>query len=67
MTTKKSKVPSAALMVGAAAGVPVGQIVVQAAQEFGVGMGPATATLAGTLISLLFGYFAPGGRKGDAR
>lgn len=64
---KQSKVPSTALLVGTVAGVPVGQVVVQAAQEFGVQMGPASATLLGTLISLAFAYFSPGGRKGDAR
>lgn len=54
-------------MVGALAGVPVGQVIVQAAQEFGVQVGPASASLAATLLSLAFAYFARGGRKGEAQ
>lgn len=64
---KRSGRPSTALVVGTVAGVPVGQMIVQAAQEFGVQMGPASASLLGTLLSLAFAYWAPGGRKGDAR
>jgi hypothetical protein len=62
----RSKVPSAAIMVGGAVGVPVGQIAVQAAQEFGVQVGPATASLAATLLSLAVAYFTRGGRKGES-
>lgn len=65
MASKRSKKPSPAVVVGAAAGVPVGQIVVQAAQELGADIGPGTAALAATLISTVFAYFAKGGRAGD--
>lgn len=65
--SQRSKAPSMAVTVGTVAGIPVGQIVVQSAQEFGLEIGPATASLVSILLSALFAYFAPGGRRGDAR
>lgn len=62
----RKRIPSQAVMVGTVAGGGIGQIIVQAAQEFGVGMGPATASIATILLSLAFGYFSRGGRKGEA-
>lgn len=66
MASKRSRAPSQAVVVGAVAGVPVGQVIVQAAQELGADIGPGTASLAATLLSLAFAYFARGGRKGES-
>lgn len=62
----RKRVPSRALLVGGLVGAPIGPVVVQAAQEFGVNIGPATAALGGSLLSLLFAYFSKGGRRGES-
>lgn len=63
---KRSKIPSRAVVVGSVAGVPVGQLLVQAAQELGAEIGPATGGLLASLISLVLAYCTRGGRKGEA-
>lgn len=54
------------MIVGTVASAPVVPMVVQAAQELGVKVGPATASLGATLLAGLFAYLARGGRKGEA-
>lgn len=64
---RKQKTPATAVMVGGGAGGGVGFLVSWALAAVGVDVPPGGEAAITSVLALLLGYFAPGGRKGDPR
>jgi hypothetical protein len=64
---RKRKAPSNAVMVGAGGGGGLGALIAIALNAVGINLPPGLESALGTLAGAAVAYFAPGGRKGDAR
>lgn len=67
MERVKQKTPATAVMVGGGAGGGLGFFVSWALNAAGVDVPPGGEAAITSALSLLIGYFAPGGRRGDPR
>lgn len=67
MEAKKQKTPATAVTVGAAGGGGVGVLIEIFANAVGHPLPPGAGSAITSVIGMLAGYFAPGGRRGDPR
>lgn len=63
----RSRTPSTAVTAGGAAGTSVGTLIEIIAAAAGHPLPPGAGSAITGVLGILVGYWAPGGRKGDAR